>query len=463
MSIAPRLAALTVLALAAPLAAQDRADVLAPSDELPDLGPIQEQLLDLRGLAFRKDVPASPQSLEDFGDFLDHELDKAMPEDKRPGLMRGLVRLGMLDEPIDLAGALRDAMLSQAGAYYDPADEVFYYLMTGLPTILMNTIAAHELVHALQDQHFDLDALMADAMGDPDAAVRNDDRASAMQFLVEGDATLTMTLHQFLLMKAEPGFADVAGTIRMQAGMSLDGFIAQSQSMGALLGEDSPLTAAMEAMDAIPRYILEPLMGAYVKGALFCLEVAQAGGWEALDAVYADLPVSTEQVLHPARYIAEERDMPTPMALPELAALRGHELLDGATHGELFLRVLLANLGLDDDTVRHAADGWDGDVYHAYDVDGDTLIVLATTWDSAADAYEFQEAYAEGLASKYPGFRPADADLAVADLRFACGEGLGHGALVLRGQEVFAVEGGSAERVDALVSELWDWTPQRVR
>jgi hypothetical protein len=232
--------------------------------------------------------------------------------------------------------------------------------------------------------------------------------------------------------------------------------------MGALLGEDSPLTAAMGAMDQIPRYILEPLMGAYVKGAVFCLEVGQAGGWEALDAAYGDLPESTEQILHPELYTAERRDAPTPMALPAFASLRGREQLDGATHGELLLGVMLANQGLDNDTVQHAAAGWDGDVYHAYDIDGDTLIVLATTWDTAADAYEFQEAYAEGLASKYAGFRPEDDDLAVADLRYACGDDLGHGALVLRGHEVFAVEGGSAELVDSLVSELWDLPVERV-
>src|SRR5436190_16219306 len=120
--------------------------------ELPDLAPIEKQVSEIRGLTFKVDVPAEEQSLADFEKFVSKELDEEFPENRRDDMMAALVRLGLLLKPIDLQKEFKDALLSQAGAYYEPQSKKFYYLMSGLPKMFMDVIASHELVHALQDQ-----------------------------------------------------------------------------------------------------------------------------------------------------------------------------------------------------------------------------------------------------------------------------------------------------------------------
>ena len=97
-----------------------------------------------------------------------------------------------------------------------------------------------------------------------------------------------------------------------------------------------------------------------------------------------------------------------------------------------------------------AARGWDGDVYAAFqNGSGQTAIVLATTWDSETDAREFFKAYAAATGGKYESRVVRAGDVEAGRIAFDCGDGLGSGYVVLRGREVFAVEGCS-ESVGAL-------------
>jgi hypothetical protein len=100
--------------------------------------------------------------------------------------------------------------------------------------------------------------------------------------------------------------------------------------------------------------------------------------------------VSTEQIIHPERY---PNDVPVPVDVPDLAPELGPgwEDLDVQPVGEMWLRVALG-LRLDGDVASSAAAGWDGGLYRAWSDGEEVAVVLATAWDTEADAAEFADA-----------------------------------------------------------------------
>jgi hypothetical protein len=481
-----------------------------PETGFPDLGPIMDEVARLRGLPFKRPVPAQIQDQAGWGEFLSVEIDKAYPPDERDAMVRGLVKLGMLSEAIDFGEQLETALLTQAGAYYDPATGHFYYLMVEMPEDQLAVLASHELTHALQDQHFDLDAMMTEVM--PAAGeVRNDDAGLALSALIEGEATYVMTLWQ-----ADQVGRDLTANARreavaisMMSEMSMDMMVVMAQAAGAVYGEDSDIGKAMGAMEDIPLYILEPLYAAYMKGAFFTMSVRQAGeegvagkagnGWEAVSEAYANPPRSSEQILHPDKYTGGAdgmlRDDPTALRLPVFASLeeQGYRPIDEAVHGELYLGMLLRNFDVNFYEVASAVEGWDGDVYRALQSpQGEVAIVLATTWDSEKDAHEFADAYRKALARKYPqsqarawgGGGGGGEEVGSENRRTLGGDGGEggdgevyadtqteeivrgrriEGTMTTRGREVFIVEGLTRDQTAGVMQQLLAMPIERVK
>jgi hypothetical protein len=489
-----RAAAVTVIAAGGPqvtavppgVESMGEAPIAQAAEGLPILDGIMASLAELRGLAFEKPVPGRKQSPEEWERVVQHEIDTMFPPARRDGIIKGLVRLGMLAEPIDVGAEFKNALVTQAAGYYDPETDIFYYLVSEVPRELLETIAAHELVHALQDQHFDLlslaepiEALAAGAGDEP----RNDDRLHALRFLVEGEATYVQMIWQMEAMAGQLGGAGGMGmppeaavdmAIAMMGGMDVEqmkAMVEMQREQIAMMGGDlddllgdagvaggAELDAQMAAMDDIPPYILEPLVAAYLRGAAFTMRLRQSGGWAAVDQAYRDLPVTTEQTLHPDKYIGE-RDAPTELRLPApaRAALiaEGWTQLDAAIHGEMLLDTLLRTHAVGRGAAQKAVAGWDGDVYYAFGRDDEVLIVLMTAWDSEDDAVQFLEAYRETLASKYPRHRVRPDPSPDGAVRFDTTDPrLGHGALVRSGERVYAVEGGSPVLVDRVLALL---------
>lgn len=429
----------------------------APDDGLPDLAPIMAEVERIRGLAFTRPVPAEYQSVEDFGAYLTDELDAYFPPEKRDGMMQGLMRLGLIKEPIDLGEEMTEAMMSQAAAYYDPETGKFFYLMTDMPEMMLNGIAAHELVHALQDQHHSLQPRLEAIESDFLSGRRNDDAMLAFRFVVEGEATyvqMNWELEQMGMSLLDNPEAE-AGAIGMVANMGLDALVQQAMAQAQALEEDNPLVQAMMDMKNIPPYILEPLYAAYLKGAYFCMALRHHGGWEALSGCYDDMPQSSEQVLHPEKYF-DDRDHPTPLDLPDSALLRlnGFKPIDSSIHGELMLRLMFTQQGLLPEGAIAAAQGWDGDVYQAWrHEDGRVAIILLTTWDSDAEAAEFALAYRDILPNKYGAYEEVQAE--DDSLTFHCSESrLDSGVVRRRGREVFVIEGLPRSLIDLVLEDL---------
>lgn len=133
----------------------------------------------------------------------------------------------------------------------------------------------------------------------------------------------------------------------------------------------------------------------YGQGEAFVAALRDEGGWDAVDAAYADPPVSTEQILHPEKYFGA-RDDPTPVALPDPAAALGDgwTLVHENALGELQTAVLLANqeasgFGPLPEAAAAAAAGWDGDRYALWTDGQAEVLVWRSVWDGDAEAAEF--------------------------------------------------------------------------
>jgi hypothetical protein len=278
------------------------------------------------------------------------------------------------------------ALDDQVAGYYDPDTRQLTVIDSdGELDTLARLILAHEVMHALQDQRWDLGALI-------DAAEGNSDRYAGLVGLVEGEATQLMT--QWMLQHGmdDPGaFEDVPG-----------------------LGGSG--------LDAMPPAIRRSLLYPYLDGLRLVLDRWGVEGWPGVDALWESPPTSSEQVMHPERY---PDDTPVTIELPDLAARLGEGWSESfaTTLGELDTGVWVADgaewevgFSLGGTTLPNgeAAAGWGGDrVASLEGPDGTWGLAWQTAWDTPDDAAEFATA-AETTMADLPGAHAVlpDVDLA---------------------------------------------------
>jgi hypothetical protein len=269
---------------------------------------------------------------------------------------------------------------------------------------MMKVLYTHELYHGLQDQYFGLQKYLP--MKGWTGPELNGDEAMARQSVVEGEATYIMSMYTIKTMaRQEPTRQMMAPAIQMQSQMDLASIKAMMKlpEMTKLAG--SGVAEAMDATDSIPSFMIESLIGVYMKGLGFVFAVHERG-WSEVEKLYTEYPPqSTEQILHPEKW--QSREAPSAITYPALekvSALKGWEPLDSDVLGEFQWRVIFKEQGLGTEAAAAAA-GWDGDRYIIFkrkDSDA-TLMLLSTSWDSAAQAEEFASAYRRLLARKYEG------------------------------------------------------------
>jgi len=334
---------------------------------------IQESVSQLRGLPSKQTVPVVVEDPATMRARMEEEMAEQLPEEERHALEATWRALRLVGPDFDVAESFA-AVLEEAVAGYFDVEQGRLVLVrrkagTGNATqqrMMEDMVIAHELVHGLQDQHFDLWGLSRREFG-------NGDVATAVQCLVEGDASYAM-LYRVLPMGADPDKIELDKLAKM---MNSAGAV--SSTPGGQLGD-------------APRILREPLIFPYIDGMIFAQAIkVRGGGWHAVDAAYAQPPMSTEQILHPERY---GPDGDWPMHLPADASgwVPGYQEIGQDTMGELGVRILLREHGGAVD-VDATADGWDGDRLWTLEHDsGAVALVWRTTWDSEQDAIEFERA-----------------------------------------------------------------------
>ena len=153
-----------------------------------------------------------------------------------------------------------------------------------------------------------------------------------------------------------------------------------------------------KAMRDAPPVLAETLIFPYARGVVFAAHLTNAGGWAALDRAYANPPLSTEQVLHPEKYLdGTKADPPTSVDLGELKPGDDWKEVTRDVMGELVTGIMLRGYG-----GRSAAAGWDGDAAVVFEGADDKLgLVWLSTWDTEQDAREFARGYAGFQAKKF--------------------------------------------------------------
>jgi hypothetical protein len=407
-----------------------------PADPESVVDTIAGEVSQIRGLPFKHPVAVEKQSSAQFGEYVSQRIDKAVPEGVRRHYGAIVRTLGLYRGPPidDFRGMMTTVMTSQVGAYYDPDKQRFFVLMNGMPELAQGALYAHELYHALQDQYFGLASYLE--MGTVRRARSfNGDARIAREAVVEGEATYMMTLWMMQRMThSTPPRELLAQVVGVESNLSMDQLreALKQPQVAQLVGND--VQSAVQSSADIPPFILDSMMGAYLKGLNFVFAVHERG-WPAVEKLYAEYPPqSTEQILHPEKWLAHEA--PVRFEWPnfeKLAALKDWELIDDDVLGEFQLRTVFKVQGLASEA-ESAASGWGGDRYAVFkrkDSDA-TLLLMRTAWDREVDARKFVDAYRRALTTKY-----ADAPVPT--------------RVVQNGVDVFIVEGGDEARIDSLL------------
>jgi hypothetical protein len=412
------------------VAAEPQADLQVIADRIA--GEIEQ----IRGLHFKQPVRVESQSIASFGEYVSRELDEEIPQSIRDNYGTIVRTLGLYRGPPieDFASTMETVMTSQVGAYYDPLKQSFFVVMSGMPELMQGVMYSHELYHALQDQYFGLVRYMDPARKDGAGLLSADSRL-ARSAAVEGEATYVMSLWMVQKMTHKPPTRKaMARVMAGQAAMGIDQLrdALKQPKVAEMVGTD--MQSAIDAAGEIPAFIMDTMMAVYLKGAGFVFAVHEQG-WPAVEKLYTEYPPqSTEQILHPEKWLAHEA--PTAFEWPQfekIGALRDWELLDDDVLGEFQWRIVFREQGFAAEA-ESAAAGWDGDRYAVFMRKDSkaTLLLLRTRWDSETEAREFAEVYARVLAVKY-----ADAPVPTRLLR--------------KGVDVFVVEGGDVASLDALI------------
>ena len=328
-----------------------------------EVAPIAHRVERIRGLRFKhlpRPVVVTPGQAA--ADQL-RQLDRGYGPRRRHADEELLELLGLVPPGTDIRSVASDVSSGEVAGYYDT--ERGRLAIVDAPAtragVLTEITLAHELTHALEDQRFGLEEK---------AGAGADDGSSAYSAMVEGTATAVMS--EYARRYVNP-----------------------TALLGASLGS---LGEAEAGAKSVPPYIQRTLEFSYTAGQRWVEALRRGRGWRRVNAAERRRPPdSTEQVIHPDKYLRRERPAPAPIADPGLG--RGWRRATRGTMGELDTRELL-RLGTDDASATTAAAGWGGGRYAmwtnaraargcARPCRAADVLVLRWTWDTARDAREF--------------------------------------------------------------------------
>jgi len=239
---------------------------------------------------------------------------------------------GFIPTEFDYEAAEYQLLQDQLAGYYEPSDGTMY-MASDLGDEEAEATLAHELVHALQDHRWDLERRSRYQAGEGD-------HSEAVSALAEGDATSAM--FDVMIEHSAPGSGKTAIDLPDEA------FAQQiREGMNQGPGANSP------------RVMRSSLAAPYIYGTLFVHALRRRGGWAAVDHAWDESPVTSEQIMHPEKWLAREPAMT--VAAPTFAALgEGWKVADEDSEGELGTRIAFEEW-LDAKSAAAASAGWGGD------------------------------------------------------------------------------------------------------
>ncbi|HZE68363.1 MAG TPA: hypothetical protein VE135_02410 [Pyrinomonadaceae bacterium] len=394
---------------------------------------VLQETSEIRELSILRPVKSGAQSRSEIERMVVRNLEEQTTPAEMHATELALRKFGLVSPDFQYRPFIIKLLTEQVAGYYDPKVQQFY-LADWIELEGQKPVMAHELTHALQDQHFNLRRFEDWPKGDADAEL-------AAHALIEGDATLAMTLY----MAKNPLVA-----------------LAFMRSLGST-------STSSEQFKQAPRALRESLVFPYQEGSEWATQLYKRGGWQMVSDAFTKLPQSTEQILHPDKYFA--REAPLKIALPEVRNLLGWSWrrLDYDVNGEWSYYLILDEYLKSPAESRRAAAGWAGDRYELYEgpKPGEVFLAQMTAWDTENDAREFFDAYAKRTWRRYEGARAMEMASPITDTqkteksqaqseRHVWQTNEGRVVAELRGSRVLILEGipGSSDS-KALLRALW--------
>ena len=304
------------------------------------------------GLKFKTPPKMEVRTKDQVRQFLLRHLEDSIPQRELAGQTDLFKALGLIHDTLDLKKLFVPLLTEQIIGYYDPRTKVLY-VVDGSPKDYAGYTIMHELVHALQDQYFNLDSL--------ERLTHDSDRQSAMQTVIEGQATF----EQILIMTGGRGSITA----------SLPGGWQQMQDM------IRQATATQPVFASAPMVIQEALLFPYVNGADFVRRYKER---HPSRLSFDSLPVSTEQVMHDEKFFTPTKDRPITVVLPPIAGKTYENNM-----GEFGIRLFLYHHLKDIKAAASAAAGWGGDRYAVVRTPRGIGAAFVTAWDTPTDGAEF--------------------------------------------------------------------------
>jgi len=352
----------------------------------------------ISGLPVSKEVPVADLTVEETREYLRKQIEEELANVDVKGQAEAMGHFGFLPRGFDFAKSYLNLLTAQVAAFYDLRTGRYYNVNRFGPTDLIGepVTVSHELTHAAQDQAVALQPVF-------DARKDDDDRARAVHWVMEGQATLMGNRAGNMMSLPFPGPLGLAWG-------EVSTFLLWSPPFRTLS------RVAMQNMgqegETVPAFLVDSLLDAYVEGSKFVWTLERAIGRDVHVWLLCHPPQSTEQMLHPEKYLRGV-DPPVRVRIPSLG---GVSVRTDLTLGEWSLRWLVGNA---DD----AAD-WGGDRM-ALMQDGTAV------WRVVMDSEGAATRLLSVLKQKVPGV-----------------------ALRLRGREVHLLSGFAEDVVDARSDEL---------
>jgi hypothetical protein len=376
---------------------------------------------EIRELPILHPVKSGAQSRSQIEHMVIRNLDE---QTSAPGLhaaQQAMKKLGLAPADFQYKPFLIKLLTEQVAGYYDPKQQEFF-LADWIDLEGQKPVMAHELTHALQDQHFNLRRFDHWPKGESDAEL-------AAHALIEGDATLAMKV--YMTLNPMVAFAFI-------------------RSFGANLTPSDQFKQA-------PRSLRDTLVFPYETGLEWTTALYKKGGWPAVSQAFKELPQSTEQIIHPEKYFA--REAPVKVSLPDVHVQLGSKWkrIEYDVNGEWSYYLILDQFLKSEAESKRAAAGWGGDRYALYEgaTASELLLTQMSAWDTETDAREFFEAYSKRTRLRYAAARLAEvASNAVNRREWSTSEG--GVVLELRGKRVLMIEGLTANTdAEQLAKALW--------
>ena len=331
---------------------------------------IEANVSDIRGLEPLEPIVTVLLSREELRQRVEEDLFAELTQEDARDFTLLLNAFDFVPRDFDYYNFTLDLYAEQIAGFYDPETNEFVVVSDDAELdALEQWTHAHEFVHALQDQYYDLDSLDDESL--------DSEASAALLSMVEGEAVLVQNLY---LLGGYFSFDEL------------------NQMLSLSTETESPV------FDSAPPVLANDLIFPYTSGYEFMQTLYNQGGFDAIDEAWANPPQSTEHILHPDRYLAG--DMPQLVSIAPLTDTlgTGWRQLDQDVFGEFYLRQYLEQKLLAPQ-VDSAASGWGGDQYAVYwneDTDG-LVMVLRLAWDSAQDGEEFATALADYTTASYGG------------------------------------------------------------